>query len=207
LSLNPSFLDYMWLALDRYAAETNVYQISGYMFPIQHSPQPDAFFVPLTTTWGWATWSRAWRVFDWNAAGALDALRDPVTRRNFNLDNAYPYAEVLEGKLKGENDSWGILFWWAVFKAGGLVLHPRESLVWNGGFDDSGTHCGDQSWSNGSAAEVSGGTWAPGSFLFPDEVKIDEPAFGRIIQFLKSQQSDGSLIGRIRRRIMQRRGR
>jgi len=206
-SLSPAFLDYMLTALDRYAGEPNVYQISGYMFPIRHATSPDAFFLPLTTTWGWATWSRAWRIFDWEAKDAGELLRDPEVRRRFNLNNAYPYAEMLESKLTGENDSWGILFWWAVFQAGGLVLHPRRSLVWNGGFDESGTHCGDQAWSNQSLSEISDDPWATRSFVFPEQVAVDALAFDKVVRFLRSEQSEGNLFERIRRRILQRRGR
>ena len=204
--LSTSFLDYMLSALDRYENESNVYQICGYMFPVRHTAEPDAFFLPLTTTWGWATWARAWKVFDWNAPQAKELLRDPDVRRRFNLNNAYPYAEMLERRLRNENDSWGILFWWAVFKAGGLVLHPRKSLVWNGGFDESGTHCGDQAWSSQSLAELKDNSWSHG-FRFPDRVAVDQLAFNKVILFLRSEQSQGSVIERIRRRILQRRGR
>ncbi len=107
--LSPSFLGYMLDALDRYAAETGVYQISGYMFPVEHAQRPDAFFLPLTTTWGWATWARAWRIFDWDAADAVEKLRDPKLRRSFDLDGSYPYSSMLEQRLRNENDSWGIL--------------------------------------------------------------------------------------------------
>jgi hypothetical protein len=207
LLLSPSFLDYMLLALDRYADEPNVYQISGYMFPIRHAPQPDAFFLPLTTTWGWATWSSAWRIFNWEAAGAKELLSDPGVRRRFNLNDAYPYAEMLESKLADRNDSWGILFWWAVFEAGGLVLHPRKSLVWNGGFDESGTHCGDQVWSSQSLSEIAGDPWSTNPFLFPESVAVDKQAFDKVIRFLRAEQSEGTLFERIRRRILQRRGR
>ena len=205
-SLSPAFLDYMLSALDRYENEPNVYQICGYMFPIRHAPKPDAFLLPLTTTWGWATWSRAWKIFDWRPADA-DALGDPEVRRRFNLNNAYPYAEMLERKLNGENDSWGILFWWAVFRANGLVLHPRKSLVWNGGFDESGVHCGDQAWTNQSLAEIASDPWATKPFLFPEQVATDEIAFGKVIRYLRSEQSEGNFLERIRRRILQRRGR
>ncbi|HEV2835611.1 MAG TPA: hypothetical protein VGW58_09860 [Pyrinomonadaceae bacterium] len=201
--LSRSFLDYMLSALDRYENESNVYQICGYMFPIRHASEPDAFFLPLTTTWGWATWSRAWKVFDWNAPDA-ETLRDPELRRRFNLNDAYPYAEMLESKLAGENDSWGILFWWAVFKAGGLVLHPRKSLVWNGGFDETGTHCGDQAWSSQSVSDID---WSTGSFRFPADVAVDELAFDKVVRFLSSEQSEGNILERLRRRILQRRGR
>lgn len=202
-SLSASFLDYMISALDRYTDEPNVYQVSGYMYPIRHAPKPDAFFLPLTTTWGWATWSRAWRIFDWNPAEAEELLRDPEVRHRFDLNNAYPYADMLERRLRGEIDSWGILFWWAVFKANGLVLHPRKSLVWNGGFDESGTHCGSQAWSSQSLTEIAEDAWATSSFQFPDQVATDELAFGKVIRFLRREQSQGNLVERIRRRVLQ----
>ena len=206
-ALSPSFLDYMLQGLNRYSDASNVYQISGYMFPIRHSSKPDAFFLPLTTTWGWATWARAWQIFDWEAADAQVLLSDPEVRRRFNLNNAYPYSEMLEDKLRGENDSWGILFWWAVFKAGGLVLHPRKSLVWNGGFDESGTHCGDQTWSNHSLTEITNDTSFTTPLVLPDEVMTDELAFSKVVRFLRSEQTDGNFIDRLRRKILQRRGR
>ncbi len=187
-SLSPAFLDYMLSALDRYEDEPSVYQICGYMFPIRHAPKPDAFFLPLTTTWGWATWSRAWRIFEWRPADA-DALRDPEVRRRFNLNNAYPYAEMLERNLGGENDSWGILFWWAVFRANGLVLHPRKSLGWNGGFDESGVHCGDQAWTRQSLVEIASDPWSTRPFVFPEQVDTDEIAFGKVSRYLRSEQS------------------
>ena len=205
--LSQSFLEYMLAALDRYANEQNVYQISGYMFPVRHSQKPDAFFLPLTTTWGWATWARAWRVFDSNATDARDMLRDPAIRRSFNLNGAYPYAEMLEATLDAENESWGILFWWAVFKVGGFVLHPRKSLVWNGGVDATGTHYGDQLWSNQSLAEFTADAWPEGSFVLPDKVAVDETAFANVVEYLRSEQFSGNLIERIRRRIVQRRRR
>jgi hypothetical protein len=201
--LSPFFLDYMLSSLDRYASEPTVYQISGYMYPIRHAAKPDAFFLPLTTTWGWATWSRAWKVFDWSAPQANELLRDPDVRRRFNLNNVYPYAEMLERRLRDENDSWGILFWWAVFNAQGLVLHPRKSLVWNGGFDQSGTHCGDQAWSTHSPSVLKDDLWTPG-FQFPNRVAVDESAFSKVVGFLRTAQSQGTVFERIRRRIMQR---
>ena len=70
LILAPRFVDYMLQALDRYEAEDRVYQVSGFMFPVDHPLEPDAFLLPLTTTWGWATWARAWKAFDWTAPGA-----------------------------------------------------------------------------------------------------------------------------------------
>ena len=201
-ALNPAFLDYMLTALDRYADEPNVYQISGYMFPVEHPAKPDAFFLPLTTTWGWATWARAWLIFDWDATGAREKLSDPKVRRSFDLDGSYPYSAMLEQRLRNENDSWGILFWWAVFKAHGLALHPRESLVWVGGFDRSGTHCGDAAWSVPQSRESI--TERQRSRIeLPAAVKPDPAAYKRIRKFLQKEQYPTSFAGRLWRKVEQ----
>jgi len=194
--VSPDFLDYMLEALDRYQDWPNVYQISGYMFRVEHPAKPDAFFLPLTTTWGWGTWDRAWRIFDWNATGSSELLADRQIRRQFNLDNAYPYAEMLEQRLAGENDSWGILFWWAVFQARGLVLHPRQSFIWVGGFDDSGTHCGEEP-DFMQQRKVVMRTRLSHPPVFPEEAMVDEAAFERVKTILRS---NNSLIARARRK-------
>jgi hypothetical protein len=203
LYVNPRFIDYMLTALDRYEDDDRVHQVSGYMFPVQHPTTPDAFFLPLTTTWGWATWSRAWKVFDWEASEAREYLAVPEQRQRFDLDGSYPYSQMLEDRLAGRNDSWGILFVWAIFKAGGLALHPRESLVWNDGFDNSGTHCGDAEMSGQESPELVLSRDLRKSIIWPDSVSADAGAWRRIAEYLrKLQQSQNpTLARRILRRI------
>ena len=193
--LSRSFIDYMLAGLARYAEVPEVYQISGYMFPVRHLQKDEAFFLPLTTTWGWATWARAWREFEWEPADALERLHDPALRRQFDLDGSYPYSAMLEQRLRHENDSWGILFWWAVFNRRGLVLYPPESLLAVGGFDGSGTHAGNHLWSINGAMKT--GKW---TFRLPEQVVVQTEAFTRIKRFLKSEQPARSLAGRIWRR-------
>ena len=36
-------------------------QISGHMFDVPElRAREEGFFLPITTSWGWATWKRAW---------------------------------------------------------------------------------------------------------------------------------------------------
>ena len=186
LAVAPDFLDYMLQALDSYRDRSEVYQISGYMFPVVHPPKPDAFLLPLTTTWGWATWDRAWRIFDWSAPGNAHAFSDTIIRRAFDLDDSYPYTEMLRQRLSGQNDSWGILWWWSVFQAGGMVLHPRQSLVWVGGFDGSGTHCGELPEPLAASPREIDRAVLTNPMVFPSDVTVDNTAFDRIKTHLRS---------------------
>jgi GT2 family glycosyltransferase len=143
LVVSPRFLEYMNRALDRYQSEDAVMQVSGYMFPIDIAADTDAFFMPFTTSWGWATWQRAWRHFD-PAMKAFDALAtNRQLRDSFNLYGAYDYFHLLERQRRGRIDSWAIRWYLSVFMRGGLTLYPARALVRNTGFDGSGTHCVD----------------------------------------------------------------
>ena len=188
LILSPDFLDYMLQGLDRFQDNKQVYQISGYIFPISPTPLKDTFFLPLITTWGWATWERAWQVFDWNPPQALERIADEQTRKRFDLDDSYPYADMLKQRLAGQNDSWGILWWYAVFNADGLVLYPKKSLVRNEGFDGTGTHSGgNRAFAQSIYTDVSRGH-RPVPLNFPSSIEVDPVIWANVKAFLRNQQ-------------------
>lgn len=141
LVVAPTLLNYMNDALGKYEDNEKVMQISGYMFPLPIEADSDAFFLPFTTSWGWATWKRAWKKFD-PEAKAFESLKlDAQKRKSFDLDNSYPYFKMLQQQQKGLIDSWAIRWNLSVFSENGLVLFPRVTLVNNHGFDGSGVHC------------------------------------------------------------------
>ncbi len=140
LLLAPQFLAYMNFALERYRSDTDVMQISGHMFPADVKVDEDAFFLPFTTSWGWATWARAWNQFDPDARDYATLKEDKSRRHSFDMDGAYDYFSMLEAQLAGRVDSWAIRWYLSVFMNHGMVLYPRKSLVENTGFDGSGTH-------------------------------------------------------------------
>ena len=140
LEVSTTFLGFMNAALDRYAGEPRVMQVSGYMYPVETRGTDDALFYPSTSCWGWATWKRAWDKLGTGAATYASLERDPDLRARFDLDDAYPYFQMLQQQHRGDVDSWGIGWYLDVFAADGLCLYPRTSLVANRGHDGSGAH-------------------------------------------------------------------
>jgi glycosyltransferase involved in cell wall biosynthesis len=140
LVVAPDFVQFMDRALDKYAHEPDVFQVSGYHFPTtgKHPSMPS--FLPLTTSWGWATWKRAWQHYSTITRGITES---PEKSYEFDLQGAYPYSAILKSVLEGKSDSWAIFWRTTVFNEKGLVLYPPRSLVWQGGFDGSGVHCGN----------------------------------------------------------------
>ncbi len=140
LVVAPQFLGFLNRGLDVYADAPHVYQISAYMFPGDYGDADDAQFLPLTSTWGWATWARAWDCFDPSLAGYGRIAGDASLKRRFNLNGAYDYFHMASQQRRGDIDSWGICWHLSVFLRDGLTLYPRRTLVRNDGFDGSGTH-------------------------------------------------------------------
>ncbi len=141
LATSPHFLDYMNAALERYEPEERVMQISGHMFAASLATADDAIFLPFITSWGWATWTRAWRHYDPLAREYPRLLADPALRKSFDLDGHYPYFRMLQTQQRGKIDSWAIRWYLSVFFRHGLALYPKKSMVRNLGFDGSGVNC------------------------------------------------------------------
>lgn len=142
METSPHFLAYMNESLDRFENDDRVASIHGYVYPVEQC-LPEAFFLPGADCWGWATWRRAWTHFNPNGQYLLDELKRRKLISAFDFNGTYPYSKMLEGQIKGSNDSWAVRWYASAFLAGKLTLYPGRSLVHNIGNDSSGTHCGE----------------------------------------------------------------
>lgn len=141
LLLTHNFLTYMNAALERYQNDQSVFQVSGYMFDTpEFVGRDEAMFMPITVSWGWATWQRAWDHFDATASGWERLLSDKKLRKKFDVDGIYGYSTMLVRQMMGQRDSWAVRWYWSAFQHQALTLFPPTSLVSNIGFDGSGSH-------------------------------------------------------------------
>jgi hypothetical protein len=136
LLTSPFFLRYMNEGLDLYESTKNVYSVNGFMFPINWENN-HTVLLPYTSTWGWGTWKDRWQVFDPNMTEKEQIQQNDFLKQRFNLAD-YDYVSM----LNFGNNSWGIKWYYSVFKNNGLGLFPTKSLVENIGFDGSGENCG-----------------------------------------------------------------
>ena len=141
LLASPALLTWFNHALERYADAEKVWQVSAHQFPVPafHRRQ-SGMFLNFATSWGWATWKRAWDHFDPEASGWQALAQDSGLRARFDFGGAYPYATMLERQMAGEVDSWAIRWWWSMYRAGALGLFPPRALVVNIGDDAAATH-------------------------------------------------------------------
>ncbi|MBQ1582734.1 MAG: glycosyltransferase [Prevotella sp.] len=141
LIVAPYFLQFMNDALETYKDEENVCHIQACDFT-KDPILPDTFLIKWTGSWGWATWKRAWKLFNPNGQELLDELiRRKLTYR-FDFNGKYGYTRMLRNQIKGKNNSWAIRWNASLFLADKLSLNVGKSLIQNEGFDGSGTNCG-----------------------------------------------------------------
>ncbi len=141
LVLAPHFLRFMNDALETYKDEPRVGHIQACDFT-QDASLPDTFLIRWTGSWGWATWQRAWKMFNPNGRDLLRQLEERRLCREFDFSGKYGYTRMLRRQIAGLNDSWAIRWNATLFLADMLSLNVGRSLVRNTGFDGSGTNCG-----------------------------------------------------------------
>jgi hypothetical protein len=138
LVTSPYFLQYMNDALTLYESDQGVASIHGYIYPIEGLPE--YFFIKGADCWGWATWKRAWNVFEPDGKVLLEKLTSRGLQNEADFNGSYQYTKMLEDQIIGKNNSWAIRWYISAFLEDMLTLYPGKSFVENIGNDGSGTH-------------------------------------------------------------------
>ena len=139
LLVSPYFLKFMNDALETYADEPKVGHIQACDFT-GDKRLPDTFLIKWTGSWGWATWKRAWQLFNPDGKQLLEQLQERHLCHTFDLNGNYRFTRMLRRQTEGKNDSWAIRWNASLFLADVLSLNVGKSLVTNNGLDGSGTN-------------------------------------------------------------------
>ncbi|WP_183575335.1 glycosyltransferase [Mucilaginibacter sp. X5P1] len=183
---SPYTLEYFNEALTRYAAEEKVMHIGAYMFDLDDKNLPETFFYRIATSWGWATWARAWKDFEPD----IDKLTHQFDKQKihqFSIDGTMNFWKQMQEFKTGKNNSWAIRWYASIFLNGGLTLNPSHSLVHNIGHDGTGVHSNIENTYQVKIAQKP-------VKQFPTIIKEDEQAHQAIRSFLKNRK--GSLMKR-----------
>lgn len=144
---SPYFLTYINQGLKKYASNEEVICIHGYCVPVNFK-DASTFFVKGADCWGWATWKRGWAIMNYNATALKNEILQLKKKYEFDFNGTYPYFEMLEKTIRGEVDSWAILWYASAFLNNKLTLYPYKSLIKNIGNDETATHRQDKNSMN-----------------------------------------------------------
>ena len=187
---SPFTLTYFNEALNRYRAEPLVMHIGAYMYPLKAvNNLPESFFYRAATSWGWATWERAWQNFEPNIDTLIKQF-DNQKKNQFTIEKTMNFWKQMIEFKKGKNSSWAIRWYASIFLKGGLTLNPSQSLINNIGHDGTGIHSGMNDIYNViiNPKQIT---------QFPTIVEENPEAYHAIRTFLSNRK--GSMMVRIKR--------
>ena len=145
ISFDPSFVRFCEELLDRYRDDPSVGSICGTDYSAGSQPGPSSYwFSRYNLLWGWATWRRAWNLYDDDMsclASTGEEGIDAVLRRTFGLWRERVYwRAIMNRTYRGDHDSWGYRWMLSCWRHGLLGIQPSHSLADNRGFGAEATH-------------------------------------------------------------------
>jgi hypothetical protein len=154
-----SFFPFCEELLDRYRGDHRIASISGTDFTGGRHRFPDSYaFSRYNLFWGWATWRRAWALYDDSMSfmsEASDEAARVVVRRTFRRWRERVYWNaVLRRVAREEIDSWGYRWLFSCWRAGMLGVQPMTSVVENIGTGDDATHTRHGTYGIGPARKL-----------------------------------------------------
>lgn len=138
---HPTFFPYCDELLERYADDARIMQIAGSNInaPRELFGGASYSFASFPFIWGWATWRRAWQLYDFDISswpdfrdqGMLDGLHARWSRK---VQLRREWDSVYAG-----NRTWDHQWQYTVMSQHGLSIYPVTNLVSNLGFRPDAT--------------------------------------------------------------------
>jgi hypothetical protein len=141
---HPDFFKFCEEMLVMYKDDTRIMSINGCNLNprISDNYSEYYFFSQYANSWGWATWKRAWNLYDSELAG-LDNI-DVIKNFTFNLPYRYrsdTYWKYMLKKVKRlKIDSWAYRWMFTLWQNKGLAIVPQTNLIQNIGNDRRSTN-------------------------------------------------------------------
>jgi len=144
---DKSFFIYCDELLEKYKNDERICYISGLNhFETWDCGESSYCFTKSGAIWGWATWKRAWDMYDYFAGLVKDKFFIRKLKFHFNSVVAFEkrinaWERAYNSKLNGEKLSYWDYQWGLVkYTQGSLVIVPKVNLIRNIGVGDQSTH-------------------------------------------------------------------
>ncbi len=140
------FFEYCRQMLEYYENDERVMLISGFnLFEKDELfGEEDITFSRFSSIWGWATWKRAWKKYDYNIPD-WKKIRSKKDFKKFLTKDAYNNFLLIFDDLQYHwYNSWGYQWQFTIFKENAVGIVPKYNMISNIGINDiAGEHFGD----------------------------------------------------------------
>ncbi|MEM1367950.1 MAG: glycosyltransferase family 2 protein [Cyanobacteria bacterium P01_H01_bin.15] len=139
---HPSFFPFCAEMLQTYRDDRRVMMISGTNIKEKWAEDNFSyFFSSYGSVWGWATWKRAWKLYDrnfqlWQSPEVKNRVKDLINNEPLFQDRLNRLDETYAGRI----DTWDHQWVLTCMVNAGLCVIPTVNLIANLGFRDDATH-------------------------------------------------------------------
>jgi len=135
-----SFFDYCTNLLEKYEYDNKVMHIGGVNFIEKFiNPTKSYYFSNIVEIWGWATWKRAWKNYNYKIEN-FENLNEKLSERFKKNDEYQFWKKNLFLALNNDIDTWDFQWVIAIYINEGICINPSVNLIQNIGFDELATH-------------------------------------------------------------------
>jgi len=137
-----SFFPFCETLLHYYRNDERIMHIGGFNYQDNIMRGTGSYyFSQLSHVWGWATWKRAWDVYDVDIRSYPQLLEQKLLSSVFSDPAMRRYLQKnIELVSKKKKDTWDVQWQYTVSINNGLTILPNKNLVSNIGFDLQATH-------------------------------------------------------------------
>lgn len=137
-----SFFDFCSFLLEYYKDDSDIMHISGNNFFSERIDIPFSYYFSIYPhIWGWATWRRAWKLFnaqipdfpEYKSNNSIDSILKDRREKKYWL-------RKFELVYNNQVDTWDYQWLYTIWKNKGLCITPVKNLATNIGFRDDATH-------------------------------------------------------------------
>jgi hypothetical protein len=141
----PAFFEFCAKNLAKYEHDERVMQISGNCFlPISKENCGSYYFSTINDIWGWATWKRAWKLFERTVPHSNS--RDIQKKLNEYFESkqvANWFTRYIAEADSNDSQVWSTQWTLTLINNRGYTIVPQTNLVENVGFNSDATHLVD----------------------------------------------------------------
>lgn len=142
---DQTFFSYCENMLAYYRNHARIMHISGDNFQNGRTRgNASYYFSRYNHVWGWASWRRAWGLFEPSVLSFPDFVNTPGFNNIFARKDVREYwRRQFQLLHKGEINTWDYYWTYVIWLNDGLCVIPNQNLVSNIGFQGDSTHTGN----------------------------------------------------------------
>jgi hypothetical protein len=140
---HPTFFRYCQELLERYRDDERIMHIAGNNSLVRSNKGEFSYYFSLYPhCWGWASWRRAWRYFDFDMRLFSEVAAEQWLDCIFSDKNASKYWFRKFAEVYGSHKThiWDYQWTFACWTCSGLSILPNKNLISNIGFGIEATH-------------------------------------------------------------------